>query len=151
MKDIKKTLLSVILLIAAFFLFFSGIDNIRRGKNISALTVVIAEEDIMLYKELLLLVPSRLDYFEDNLEKLASTKGIGLRDLKISYSKEKVNIQTDKVGEFKDIAININGDIFEQIYTLKMLHNNFNNFLLFNSINGDKNRITIQARIYGKK
>ena len=154
MKDIIKTFTSTILIIAAFFLFFEGIDNFRVGNDISDISLAIPLNDIKVYNELISLSESSLDYLDANIEKLYSIKKIGLGKLQITYTGEDKDTETtvtDYIGKYKDIAIIINSDIFGQIYTIKMLLNNFQNFLLIHSIEGETEKVVINARIYGRK
>ncbi|MBW1616531.1 MAG: hypothetical protein JRJ49_08380 [Deltaproteobacteria bacterium] len=154
MKDIIKTFTSAILIIAAFFLFFEGIYNFRVGKDISDISLAVPLNDISIYNELIPLSESSLNYLDANIEKLYSIKKIGLGKLQIAYAGENEDIKTtitDYIGKYKDITITINGDIFEQTYTIKMLLNSFQNFLLIHSIEGEKKGAVINARIYGKK
>ena len=79
---------------------------------------------------------------------------LGLGKIQIDYAGEDEDIKkniTDYIGKYKDITIIVNGDIFEQVYIIKMLLNNFQNFLLIHYIEGKKDRAIINARIYGKK
>ncbi len=154
MKDIIKTFTSAILIIAAFFLFFEGIYNFRVGKDISDISLAVPLNDISIYNELIPLSESSLDYLDANIEKLYSIKKIGLGKLQITYTGEDKDVKTtvtDYMGKYKDITIIINGDIFEQIYTIKMLLNNFQNFLLIHSMEGETKGAVINARMYGKK
>ena len=154
MKEIIKTFTSAILIIAAFFLFFEGIDNFRVGNHISDISLAIPLNDIKIYNELIPLPESSLDYLDANIEKLYSIKKMGFGKLQINYAGEDEDIKatiTDYIGKYKDITIIVSGDIFAQIYTIKMLLNNFENFLLIHSIEGETKGSVINARIYGRK
>ncbi len=164
MIDTIKTLVAVILMLFSIFLLFFGFGYIKTGFNFFNAKVSISEEDIRLMNDLLSLAPSKLDSIENNLKNVMELTKLG-GEINISYEKakindgEKVNVNDsisgaeniDKIGRYRELSIASRGDIFIQMYNLKLIHERCKNFLLIKSIQGNTEQGIFKVRVYGRK
>lgn len=163
-KNIFKIFSTAALVILSLFFLLIGIQKIRKGIYIANKTVVIPEKDINLYKDVSLLKPSPLASLQDNIKKILLINEFGIDRIQISFLKmgkqteaggekisgsEEQEVGVDNIGQYKDLTIKVRGDIFEQIYILKLLNKKFQSFLLIRSFKGDKKDLTLDARVYG--
>lgn len=158
-----KTYSAVIFVLLALFLLTSGVLKMQESYNISSKAVTVSPEDLRLLKDVTILNPIPLENIQVNMYRLLKLHEMGIGEIQISSSKKKNKdenektkgkvkdeLKKDRIGHYKDLTIKVKGDIFEQLYVMKVLNKRFQTFLLIKSFKGNKKNLTVEARLYGR-
>lgn len=137
---------SIFLLILSYFQFESGYQ-------FSQEIVGINQDDIKLAQELSgIKGKSRLNSIGENMQALNSMLSVLFDRFDISdIDKDGIVIGIDKIGEFRDIAITVKGDFWQQIYFLKQVNKNLREFLVIKQLNSNNTQALFNARVYGRE
>jgi hypothetical protein len=138
--------LSVILLVLSFLQFSDGYQF--AGK-----VVKINQGDIKLVQELSSIKgKSELNTIDKNAQVLDGFLSALFDKFSISNaSKDAIVVNgVDKIGEFKDIAVTVKGDFWQQIYFLQQVNKSMREFIVINQLKGNNTQALFNIRIYGR-
>lgn len=136
--------LSIILLALSYNQFISGYDFSKQ-------VVKISKPDIDLMKELSGIKGNiKLKSIKENMLELKILLNSLFSSTTIINSDNDEEGGIDRIGEFRDITIKVDGDFFKQVYFLQQIKENMHSFVVINKMLGSNNQAIIDVRIYGK-
>ena len=167
--NITKLWIAFILIFTAILSYysFSGLSIIIREipKAINEIKRDISDEELEIYNNLLKLPDTPLDNLESNINKVMSLRNFPLGKVSIEIQEKSENqkkkekkegldlenrrVGLSRVGRFQSLKIKFEGDIFEQMYFLRIL-DKMRYFAVFQFIKGDPNKVEFIIRVYGK-
>ena len=135
--------LSIVLFVASYFQF---VDGSQFKKEI----IAIDKSDINLMQELLSIDGElALNPIDKNILVLTNLLGTLFDKFSVANA-DIISSGIDKIGEFRDFNITVQGDFLQQIYFLQQIKKNMREFIVINKITGNNTQALFNTRIYGR-
>lgn len=137
--------LSVILLSLSYSQFVEGYNFNEKINKIS-------HSDIKLMQELSGIEgQSRLNHIDKNMVILSNLLRVLFDKFTISTADaENFSAGIDRIGEFRDIEIAVQGDFWQQIYFFQQVKRSMRDFVVLNQLSGNKTQALFKTRVYGR-